>query len=140
MSFYLYYQILRLQASNRNLINMYIEILNDSTIEDTDFQRPLLRDRMISRQLIEQELVQCQNQEILGKMKNIVKRIFSSTLPYTVELIYLKKVNGPHILEKCQTFEIENITKYYTILYNTKLSRTITDLLLRQKEQVENFN
>ncbi len=54
-----------------------------------------------------------------------VFRTFSPLLP----------VNG----DKCYNCELENVGQYYNLLYTKNLPHNITDLLLGQKEKIENY-
>ncbi|MBZ9731201.1 hypothetical protein LB467_16015 [Salegentibacter sp. JZCK2] len=41
--------------------------------------------------------------------------------------------------DKCYNNELENVGQYYNLLYTENLPHNITDLLLEQKEKIENY-
>lgn len=45
----------------------------------------------------------------------------------------------PSEWDQCQNCELENVSQYYNLLYTANLPHNITELLLGQKEKIENY-
>lgn len=133
----LYYHLLGLEASNNSLIRQYQLLSHKKEIKE-DLLLDELKERMDLRQTIRKELKSCINKTFQNK--GIIDGIVIEILPLVFQAT--EKINGiTHTTswENCNYLERSNVKRYYDLLYTPDLPKTVTDLLLEQKSQVEGY-
>lgn len=141
LSLAVYYNILILQASNENLLELYQDILNAGEGEDNNhYGRSALHEKMSLRHEIQQELNSCLKKEFNYNKSILINITCKYTLPFIAKSKYkLEQLISTTSMEKCREYEMENVSRYYNLLYNHQISRPVTDLLLKQKSSVESY-
>lgn len=135
----LYYHLLGLEASNNSLIRQY-ELLSHKREIKEDLLLEELKERLNLRKTFKKELKTCIKETFSTKNKRFIEGVFIEILPWVI--LANEKINGityKTSWEKCNYGERINVKKYYDILYIPDLPKTVTDLLLEQKSQVEGY-
>lgn len=135
----LYYQLLRLEASNENLIKQYKALSKKREIkEELLFEE--VETRLELRQAIKMELETCIKENFNSSNGGIMEGVFKEILPYILQSKEkLNSITYKTSWDNCNYRERNNVKMYYEILYTPELPKTITDLLLEQKGQVEGY-
>lgn len=135
----LYYRMLRLYASNNNLLKFYYSLYDRLDGGEEDLQKEQISNRIALRERFKLELSQYFDEKSLNNY-SIIDSVFTSVLSGVIKLEF-ELLNSFSIRDwdSCHYFETRNVNHYYDILYSGKLSRSLTDLLLEQKGRVEGY-
>lgn len=132
----LYYRLLRLNASNDNLLDIYHSLYKDFNGEE----KTELVNRINFRKRFELELHNClaqKNNKIEGStLKKITFFCFDwlSRSEFAIQNLFFTADRN-----SCYHLEMDNKKIYYKILYSQMLSPSVTNLLLKQKNEVEGY-
>lgn len=132
----LYYRLLQLNASNGNLLEMYHNLYHELDGEE----KTELITRINFRKRFELELHNCLDKKFVQHQDAILKRasIFCVAWLNRLEFTLLNLFSGVN-RKLCYDLELDNKQIYYKILYSQMLSPFVTDLLLKQKNEVEGY-
>lgn len=135
----LYYRMLRLNASNNNLLKFYYSLYDRLDGEEQDLQKEQINNRIALRERFKLELSQYFDENSL----NNNSLLYSASVSVLAGIITLEfqLFNSFSIRdwESCYYFETRSVNHYYDTLYSQKLSHSLTDLLLEQKGRVEGY-
>ena len=139
MQFQLYSQLLRLDLSNDDLLQLYYILYYNLSPEDKEKADNIAR-------LIEiREKAKLDIRKILFSIKNSlqVSKIGSgilNILPVFLKLDYLaRNTFKDEDYKACYEKEKKNIKLYYEILYNQNIPSSTVDVLLKQRRKLESL-
>lgn len=98
--------------------------------------------RKCLREKIKLELIECIKGSDLNYIQSHFDKISISCLPGLVKMdTFLQNIFSIDCGEwdRCLNCEIENVSHYYNLLYTEDLPHKITDILLEQKNKIENY-
>lgn len=132
----LYYRLLQLNASNDNLLEIYHNLYHELDGEE----RTELISRINFRKRFELELHNCLDKKFVQNQNAVLKRvsIFCVAWLNRLDLAVTNIFSGAD-RKLCYELELDNKKIYYKILYSKMLSPSVTDLLLKQKNEVEGY-
>ncbi len=139
MQFQLYSQLLRLDLSNDDLLQMYYVLYYDLPREEKEKADNIAR-------LIEiRERAKLEIRKILFNIKNSLQvtkigAAVLNVLPVFLKLDYLARNTFNDADHKaCYEKEKKNIKLYYEILYNQNIPSSTVDVLLKQRRKLESL-
>lgn len=135
-----YLRLYRLQASNKQLLKMYYFLYYNISGEESSFYKREFSQRISRREKINQELETHIKENRNSKEGSLLSRFIDLSFPVIFSLDYI--IQGMFFspnLDRCQTLEIRNIEMYYDILYAGAKPEIITDLMLDQKSEIEDY-
>ncbi len=131
-----YFRLLRLKCSNSNLLRIYAFL---SRMEHNDQELlTALEDRTSLRKNIEEELknllteMDAKNGAILNSFCTLCSN------GVKIEFLIYDTLREYHF-KSCFKCELKNINQYYNVLYAVRSQRTLVDILLTQKNHIENY-
>ncbi len=137
-----YLRILRLSISNKKLLETYSSLLCRSETTGEVSKEKTIAMRKGLRESIKFELEECIEGSYFANKKCPLNQTSISCLLSFVKMDTLLQnffSFAPSEWDKCYNCELENIGQYYNLLYTENLPHNITDLLLGQKEKIENY-
>lgn len=139
MQFQLYSQLLKLDLSNDQLLQMYYVIYYDLKQEEKEMADNVAR-------LIEiREKAKLELRRLLFNIRNSIQTSSLGTailnfLPIFLKLDYLARNTFNNLnLKECYEKEKRNIKLYYETLYNQDIPSATLDVLLKQKSKLESL-
>jgi hypothetical protein len=139
MQIHLYSQLLKLDLSNDDLLQMYYVIYYDLKQEDRE-----MADN-ISRLIEIREKAKLELRKLLFQIRNSIQTSKVGTavlnfLPVFLKLDYLARNTFKNLnLKACYEKEKKNIKLYYDTLYNQDIPSSTLDVLLMQKRKLESL-
>lgn len=134
------FSLLRLYASNKTLLEIYYSLYNKLEGEERDHQREKLYSRITMREKYRLELMLCIEENFIEKEDSFIDKVSIFSLPFLAELeIALPNSIFPDTWDRCYEHEAKNLKLYYNTLFTPSLSRRISDLLMAQKEGIEEY-
>lgn len=139
MQFHLYSQLLKLDLSNDDLLQMYYVIYYDLNLEDKE-----MADN-ISKLIEIREKTKLELRRLLFHIRNSIQTSKAGTavlnfLPVFLKLDYLARNTFNNLnLKACYEKEKRNIKLYYDTLYNQDIPSSTLDVLLNQKRKLESL-
>lgn len=129
------YRLLRLNASNDNLLDVYHTLYHELDGEE----RTGLVTRINFRKRFELELHNCLNKKKISKTEeSVFKRLSMLCFEWLSRSEFaLQNKFSAADRKLCYHLEKDNKKIYYNILHSQMLSPAVTDLLLKQKKEVE---
>ena len=137
-----YLRILRLSVSNTHLLETYSSLLHRSETTGEFLKERNLTTRKALRENIKFELEDCIGGSYFENKKCPLNQVSISCLLSSVKIdTFIQSLFyfAPSEWDKCYNCELDNVGQYYNLLYTENLPRNITDLLLGQKEKIENY-
>ncbi|UZH55977.1 hypothetical protein JRG66_03630 [Salinimicrobium tongyeongense] len=139
MQFQLYSQLLKLDLSNDDLLQMYYVLYYDLKEEDKDMADNIAR-------LIEiREKAKIELRKLLFNIKNSIQTsavgaAVLNFLPVFLKLDYLARNTFNNLnLKVCYEKEKKNIKLYYQTLYNQDIPSATLDVLFKHKKKLESL-
>ena len=139
MQFQLYSQLLKLDLSNDDLLQMYYVLYYDLKQEDKDMAENIGK-------LIEiREKAKLELRKLLFNIKNSIQTSTVGSavlnfLPVFLKLDYLARNTFNNLnLKACYEKEKKNIKLYYETLYNQDIPSSTLDVLFKQKTKLESL-
>ncbi|WP_345599121.1 hypothetical protein VS868_02855 [Salinimicrobium sp. 3283s] len=139
MQFQLYSQLLKLDLSNDDLLQMYYVLYYDLKQEDKDMAENIAK-------LIEiREKAKIELRKLLFNIKNSIQASAVGTavlsfLPVFLKLDYLARNTFNNLnLKVCYEKEKKNIKLYYQTLYNQDIPSSTLDVLFKHKSKLESL-
>ncbi|MCX2838673.1 hypothetical protein OQ279_10985 [Salinimicrobium sp. MT39] len=139
MQFQLYSQLLKLDLSNDDLLQMYYVLYYDLKQEDKDMAENIAK-------LIEiREKAKIELRKLLFNIKNSIQASAVGTavlnfLPVFLKLDYLARNTFNNLnLKVCYEKEKKNIKLYYQTLYNQDIPSSTLDVLFKHKNKLESL-
>lgn len=134
------FSLLRLYASNKTLLEIYYSLYHKLDGEDGDYQREELNSRIAMREKFRLELMMCIEENFIEKEDSFIEKASIFSFPFLTQLeIAIPGALFPDTWEKCYEHEVKNLNKYYNTLFSPNLSREISDLLMDQKSNIEEY-
>ncbi|MCM4159955.1 hypothetical protein FHG64_14120 [Antarcticibacterium flavum] len=132
-----YYQILDLQTSNVNLLDLYTQLIDKQLLKEKETIK-IISKKIEIREKIKHELDTCLEDNFISKRARLISTICSYTFPFLMETKYtVLRFSRINKWELTLDLEVKNIRNYYKILFDQTHSRGVTNLLLDQKRRVE---
>ncbi|WP_029033314.1 hypothetical protein [Salinimicrobium terrae] len=139
MQFQLYSQLLRLDLSNDDLLQMYYVLYYDLKQDDKDMAENIGK-------LIEiREKAKLELRKLLFNIKNSIQistvgSAVLNFLPVFLKLDYLARNTFNNLnLKACYEKEKKNIKLYYETLYNQDIPSSTLDVLFKHKNKLESL-
>lgn len=119
---------------------MYSSIIQKEDDEEEFSYKENLKERLKQRNRIKRELVSCLQEIRNTRYKNLKKTTILPCLKLlaNVELL-TRQITIPNNWDGCYKCEKRNIKLYYETLYSHKIPHHITNTLLHQKTQIEDY-
>lgn len=134
------FSLLRLYASNKTLLRIYYSLYYKLDGEDGDFQREQLNARIAMREKFRLELMKCIEENFIEKEESFIEKASIFSFPFLAKIeTAIPNSVFPDTWEKCDNYEVENLKHYYNTLFLPDLCRSISDLLMDQKDAIEEY-
>ena len=139
MQFQLYSQLLKLDLSNDDLLQMYYVLYYDLKEEEKDMAEN------IARLIDTREKAKLELRRLLFNIKNSIQASTVGSavlnfLPVFLKLDYLARNTFNNLnLKACYEKEKKNIKLYYQTLYNQDIPASTLDVLLNHKKKLESL-
>ncbi len=132
------FSLLRLYASNKTLLEIYYSLYDKLDGEDGEFQKNELQSRIAMREKFRLELILCIEENFIEKEDSFIDKVSVLSFPFLTELeIAIPNSLYPDTWDRCYEHEVKNLNKYYNTLFSPSLPRKISDLLMHQKDGIE---
>lgn len=132
----IYFRIVRLQCSNRNLLRIYA-ILKRIEQDDEDLIASLDH-RSVLRSKIDNELKSLV-EDLKAKNGKIVCSLFALCHHGVKFEFNIYDALREYNFKTCFDCELQNVNQYYNTLYALRSHTSFTDILLEQKSSIENY-
>lgn len=134
------FSLLRLYASNKTILDIYYSLYYKLDGEGGEYQREQLNSRIAMREKFRLELMQCIEENFIEKEDSFIEKASIFSFPFLANL----ESTIPHSLlpdtwDRCYTYEVDNVKQYYNTLFLPDLCRSISDLLMDQKDSIEEY-
>lgn len=136
----IYYKLQLLKTSNKNLLDLYYSLYEKLDGKESEFQRQAISARLGCRERFRLELMQCIDDNFACTEDSFLDTVGHYYLPQMKEVEnHLKNLFAEESWERCEYYEVRNLNTYHNLLHFPGLDPSITDLLLKQKNCVEEF-
>lgn len=132
--------LLRLYTSNQTLLQIYYALYEKLPGEEAEGKREHLSFRIAMRERIRLDLMHFIDENFLQKKETLLERASAFTFPVLTEM----ETTIPNILfintwERCHEQEVKNLQKYYNTLFSPELDKSLSDLLFKHKNCIEDY-
>lgn len=134
------FSLLRLYASNKTLLEIYYSLYEKLDGEDGEYQKNQLQSRIAMREKYRLELMLCIEENFIEKEDSFIDKVSVFSFPFLTQLeVAIPNSLYPDNWERCYEHEIKNLNKYYNTLFSPSLPKKIGDLLMNQKNGIEEY-